>query len=157
MTQMDISDDMRISNQKKRKKEKHLISIFSFFFGWCVVGLPQFLTHYLWISLIYMHTHGSYSDKTLGLASLIVNKLVNRQDSLLKELIFHCIPDALFWVSLVKSCSELLYTGYDVYLILLNDAILAIDVYSNALIPWSTCKFCTSSHMLGQTGRLSLL
>lgn len=34
-----------------------------------------------------------------------------------------------------------------------KDALLAIHVHSNALTGWSTCKFCTGSHALGQTGR----
>lgn len=53
MTKMDISDDMVMSNQIKKREALNIIIYFPF--SWCVVELPQFLTHYLWMSFIYMH------------------------------------------------------------------------------------------------------
>lgn len=68
MTQMDISDDMVMSNQNKTKqkeKRKALDIIFPLFSG-CVAALSQFLTQHLWKASFtcrkMAHVQIKYSD-----------------------------------------------------------------------------------------------
>lgn len=84
----------------------------------------------------------AHTDKKKGLTQLSIT--VNIIVSLM----------SFFWRGflIIRSWSELSYTGYDIDSILLKGAILVINVRSNALICWSKCKFCTNSHVLGQTG-----